>query len=100
MAASAAGVIELRMDVDELRALLKSREGQLRRSIQQSALAGAAHTYQTFLDEELVAYVDALEQPEMQQVYQLMNAVQYEIMANRFEVLAAEMSDLQPEQDI
>jgi len=36
----------------------------------------------------------------MQGVYVLMNAVQYEIMANRFEVLAVRMADLQPGQDL
>ena len=36
----------------------------------------------------------------MMEVYTLLNAVQYEITANRFEALAAEMSKLRPEQDI
>lgn len=48
----------------------------------------------------MLAYAEALEQPDMQKVYELLNAVQYEIMANRFEVLAARMSGLQPGQDI
>ncbi len=100
MAASAAGVIELQMDTEDLRAFMKSREGQLRRSLQQSALAGAAYTYQMFSDEDLEAYTQALEEPEMRQVYELMNAVQFEIMANRFEDLAAEMAGLKEGQDI
>lgn len=100
LAASAAGVVELRMDADELRALMAANEGELRRAIQQSALASAAYTYRDFPDPDLTAYVDALERPEMQQVYTLLNAVQYEIMANRFEVLAARMAGLSPGQDI
>jgi len=36
----------------------------------------------------------------MARVYELMNAVQYEIMANRFEVLAARMAELQPAQEL
>jgi hypothetical protein len=36
----------------------------------------------------------------MQQVYTLMNAVQYEIMANRFEAVAARLAAMQPSQDI
>ncbi len=32
----------------------------------------------------------------MKLVYELMNAVQYEIMANRFEKLAARMAELHP----
>ena len=100
MAASAAAVIDLKMDADELRSFLKSREGEVRRSIQKSALASAAYTYQSFSDEELLAYTEALEDPQMQEVYQLMNAIQFEIMANRFEVLAAEMAKLQPGQEL
>ena len=56
--------------------------------------------YQSFSDEELLAYTEALEDPQMQEVYQLMNAIQFEIMANRFEVLAAEMANLQPGQEL
>lgn len=100
MAAAAAGVVELRLDEAELRALLKEREGEMRLSLQQSALAGAAYTYQTFSDEDLLAYTQALEHPDMQRVYELMNAVQWEIMANRFEALAHEMAGLQQGQDI
>ena len=36
----------------------------------------------------------------MQRVYELLNAVQYEITANRFEALAYRMSDVEPGQDI
>ncbi|MCB1365565.1 MAG: DUF2059 domain-containing protein [Rhodobacteraceae bacterium] len=100
MAASAAGVIELRADPDELRAMMQRNEGRLRRAMQQSALAGSAYTYQGFSDADLRAYAEALEQPDMQKVYELLNAVQYEIMANRFEALAARMSGLRPGQDI
>lgn len=100
MAASAAGVIELRMDADELRALLSRDDAKLRRELQQSALAGAAYVYRNFSDDDLAAYADALEDPVMQEVYQLLNAVQFEIMANRFEALAHRLSDLQPGQDI
>jgi len=100
LAASAAGVIDLQFDADQLRAFLKSQEGALRRAIQVSALAGSAYTYQTFSDADLETYVEALEEPDMVLVYELLNAVQYEIMANRFEVLAGRMANLHPGQDI
>ncbi len=100
LAASAAGVIELQMDADELTAMLRSQEGELRRALQQSALAGAAQTYRDFSDADLAAYAAALEEPEMMQVYELLNAVQYEITANRFEVLAARLADLSPGQEL
>lgn len=100
MAADAAGVIATRLEPGELRAAIEAQEGELRRAMQQSALAGAAFTYRDFTDAELEEYAEALERPEMGQVYQLMNAVQYEIMANRFEVLAARMAELDPGQEL
>ena len=100
LAASAAGVIDLKMDADQLRRYLKSQEGTMRRAIQMSALSGSAYTYRSFSDADVEAYVEALEEPDMVQVYELLNAVQYEIMANRFEVLAGRMADLHPGQDI
>jgi hypothetical protein len=96
MAAAGAGIIELRMDEDDLRALLSSQSGELVRSMQLSALSNAAYTYQAFSDEEIAAYADALEHPQMREVYDLMNAVQFEVMANRFEALATRMGALQP----
>ncbi len=100
LAASASGIIDMQLSGDELRAMIQRNEGELRRSLQLSALAGAAYTYQDFSDEDVDAYVDALEQPLMQEVYELLNAIQYEIMAMRFEVLAARMAELRPAQDI
>lgn len=100
LAASAAGVIELRMDGDELRAMMEDQNAQLQLALQVSALSGAAFTYRDFSDADVAAYADALEDPLMVQVYGLMNAVQYEIMANRFEHLAARMADLHPGQEL
>ena len=100
LAAAAAGVVDLKVDADELRATIRANEGSLMRSIQQASLAGAAYTYRDFPDADLVAYCEALEKPAMQKVYELLNAVQYEITANRFEVLAQKMAGLQPQQDL
>ncbi|NOD91524.1 DUF2059 domain-containing protein [Ruegeria sp. HKCCD4884] len=100
LAASASGVIELQMDAEDLRELLKRNEPALRQSLQLSSLAGAAYTYKDFSDEDVNAYVDALEQPLMQEVYELLNVIQFEIMARRFEVLASRMAELHPAQDI
>lgn len=100
LAASASGVIELQLGADELRQMIKRNEAGLRQSLQLSALAGAAYTYQDFSDADVNAYVEALEHPLMQEVYELLNAIQYEIMAMRFEVLAARMAELHPAQDI
>ena len=100
LAAAGAGVIEMQMDEPDLREAMKSQEQELRTNLRQSALEGAAYTYQSFSDDEMVTYADALEQPEMKEVYALMNAVQYEIMANRFEAVADRLRVMQPSQDL
>lgn len=100
MAAAGAGVIELRMDEPDLREALRRQEADMRTSIKANALSNSAYTYQAFSDEEVAAYAQALEHPKMQKVYALMNAVQYEIMANRFEEVAERLSGMQPSQDL
>ena len=100
MAAAVAGVIELQMDEKDLRENLERQEGELRRSLQLSALSGSAYTYQAFSDDEISDYADALEHPTMKTVYALMNAVQFEIMAGRYEALAAQLRGLQPDQEL
>ena len=88
MAASAAGVIDLQLDADGLRAWQDQQAASLRMNLKASAIATSAYTYQGFSDEEVLAYVRALETPLMQEVYELLNAVQYEITADRYEQLA------------
>ncbi len=100
LAASASGVIDLDLGADELRQMMKQNETGMRQALQLSALAGAAYTYRDFSDADVIAYAEALEQPLMQEVYELLNAVQYEIMAMKFEVLASRMAELHPAQDI
>lgn len=100
LAASASGVIDLELDENEMREMMKRGEAGMRQSLQMSALAGAAYTYKDFSDADVDTYVEALEQPLMQEVYELLNAIQYEIMAMRFEVLATRMAELHPAQDI
>lgn len=100
LAAAAAGVIELRMEEPDLREAMRSEEDMLRQSIRANALASSAYTYQAFSDAELLDYAKALEDERMRRVYELMNAVQYEIMANRFEAVAQRLSQMQPSQDL
>lgn len=100
MAASDAGVLEGGFDAATLRAFLEAGETELRAALQRAALTGAAYTYRDISTADLRAYRDALLHPTMQQVYELMNAVQYEIMADRFERLARRMADLHPGQEL
>jgi hypothetical protein len=100
MAAAGAGVIELQMEEPDLREALRAQEPELRTGLRQSALEGAAYTYQAFSDDEMTNYAAALEHADMREVYELMNAVQYEIMANRFEAVAERLRLMQPSQDL
>jgi len=100
LTAGAAGVIELKLDEQGLRSLLARQEEELKQAMRVSGLAAAAWTYRDFSTEELNVYVGALTDPLMQKVYELLNAVQYEITANRFEVLAVRMTELHPVEDI
>ena len=100
MAADAAGVVDLQLDAEGLRAFQRGQEGELRMALQASNLAASAYTYQGFTDQEILSYVEALETPEMQEVYTLLNAVQFEIMASRFEELAYQMKQLEQGEDI
>ena len=100
MAAAGAGVIELSLDEADLREMLRNEEAELRFSLQASGLAGAAYTYQAFSDSEVEEYTKALENPKMQKINDLMNAVQFSIMADRYEELAVRMATLQPSEDL
>ena len=100
MAASAAGLLEGELDEAALRAQLGQGRAALAETLRQSGIHGAAYTYRDFTDDELLTYVEALETPLMARVYELLNAVQYEIMANRFERLALRMGDLRAGQEL
>lgn len=100
MAAASGGIIKLQMEEPDLREAVRAQEAELRVAIKANALASSAYTYQAFSDEEVSQYAAALENPKMQEVYALMNAVQYEIMANRYEAVALRLSRMQPSQDL
>ena len=100
LSASAAGVLPMDLDESTLRSLMEDQRGDLRQSMREAGLAQAAYVYRDFSDDDLRTYVEALEHPQMQRVYELMNAIQFEIMANRFEVLAGRMADLHPGEEL
>ncbi|MEM6586881.1 MAG: DUF2059 domain-containing protein [Pseudomonadota bacterium] len=100
MAASHTGALGYTIDEDTLRELMRSDEAAMTADMEEGGRANAAYTYRDISDQDLAAYADALEHPLMQEVYELMNAVQYEIMANRFETLAVRMADLRPAEEL
>lgn len=94
LAAARAGVMELKIGETELRAMLSENKDDMRASMEASALANSAWTYRDFSNDEISLYAEALEDERMQKVYDLMNAIQWEIMANRFEALAVKMAGM------
>ena len=100
MAASHAGVLDGEIDEAALRAIMEENAAGLRESIEESSLVSSAHTYKEMSDDDLADYVIALSAPKMQQVYHLMNAIQHEVMANRFEALAARMAGMTQGQEL
>lgn len=100
MAASNAGALDYQIDEGALRAALREGEQELRDDLKESGIYGAAYTYQSISDDDLLAYRDALRDPNMKRVYELMNAIQHEITADRFEALAARMAGMTGGQDL
>ena len=100
LAADAAGVLRLRVDEEGLRAQLRENEDEMRENLKASALVNAAYTYRDFTNDEIATYAEALEDPRMTKVYDLMNAIQWEIMANRFEALAVKMAGMSPGEEL
>ena len=99
LAASDAGVIN-RIDEATLRSLMEEQAAEMSVEIEAAALASAARIYEGFSDSEVEAYAEALEDPIMQQVYELMNGVQYALMADRYEKLALRMAELSPGEEL
>ena len=100
LAAAYAGIIQLRTDEDGLRAAVAEDYESLRDLINESALVANAWTYRDFSDKDVLIYAEALEHPDMATVYELMNAVHYEVMMNRFEALALMLGQLGHAQEL
>lgn len=100
MAAVAAGVSDFNISEEDLRLMLMEQSGEMRRNIEVNTLVANAYAYRDLSDEELIDYLSALQNPKMGQVYEILNAVQYQIMADRYETLATRLAELQPEQEL
>ncbi|UZD92046.1 DUF2059 domain-containing protein [Cognatishimia activa] len=100
LAASRAGVIRQDLDEEMLWAQIEENEASTRRAILESSIAGGAYTYQGFTADELEAYTLALEDERMQKVYQIMNAVHYQIMSDRMDALALHLDKLMPSEEL
>jgi len=100
MAASLAGLIDQRFDEVDLRAMLAQQDDEVRQTMTDNLIIANAFTYRDFTDREMEIYRDALAMPQMMEVYELMNAIHFTIMADRFERMALEMVNLTPTQEL
>ena len=100
MAASRAGVIRQDLDEAMLWAQIDENEAATRLAIAEGAVAGAAYTYQDFTEADLETYTLALEDSRMQTVYEVMNAVHYQIMSDRMDELALHLDQLMPSEEL
>jgi len=100
MAASLAGLIDQRFDEVDLRAMLAQQDDEVRQAMTDNLIVANAFTYREFTDREMEIYRDALAMPQMMEVYELMNAIHFTIMADRFERMALEMVNLTPTQEL
>jgi hypothetical protein len=100
LSAIAAGSVDIDYSESELRTLVEQQTPEIRRNIAVYSMLGAAYAYRDISDDDVHAYREALEAPEMRQVYELLNAIQFEVMAERYEALATELAGLTPEQEI
>lgn len=100
LAAMAAGASELELDENDLRGILQSQTDVMRNGIEENSLVANAYAYRDVSEADLIDYLSALQDPKMGQVYEILNAVQFEIMANRYETLASRLGELSPEQEL
>ena len=100
LAAMAAGTVDLEFSEAELRAIMAEQEPAMKNEIAINSIVGAAYTYRDMSDEDVGAYRAALEEPEMKQVYEALNAIQFQVMAERYEALAGELAGLSPQTEL
>lgn len=100
MAAMAAGSAGIEMSEADLRGLFQAQAPAIREDVRHYSLLSSIYAYRDISDADIAAYVAALEHPKMRQVYEVLNAIQFEVMAERYEELAAALAGLSPQQDI
>lgn len=98
MSAMASGLIENQLSEEDLRGILAVQDDEVRVEIMENIIVNNAFTYRGFSDDEMRQYRDALRTPQMGEVYALMDAVHYTLMADRYEKIAARMIELHPSQ--
>ena len=100
MAAMGAGLIDRQIDEAGLRSMLAQQDAEIKTNMLQSLIIANSYTYRNFTDLEIAQYRDALATDEMKEVYELMNAIHFALMADRYEQMALKMVKLHPLQEL
>ena len=100
MAAMGAGLIDRQIDEADLRSMLAQQDAEIKTNMLQSLIIANSYTYRNFTDLEIAQYRDALATDEMKEVYELMNAIHFALMADRYEQMAVKMVKLHPLQEL
>jgi hypothetical protein len=100
MAAMSAGLMQRQLDEPDLREILGLQDAEIKSAMMENMIVSNAYTYRKFSDLEVEQYRDALGTKEMQEVYALMNAIHFTLMAERYEQMALKMADLHPSQSL
>ncbi|MEM6306606.1 MAG: DUF2059 domain-containing protein [Pseudomonadota bacterium] len=100
LTAQAAGLVEAQYSEAELRSLLARNDDDIRDAIRENTISSSAYTYRGFSDQDMRDYLGALSTPQMQRVYELMNAIQYTLMSDRYQQMAVRMAELHPSQEL
>ena len=100
MAAMGSGLIDRQIDEADLRSMLAQQDAEIKTNMLQSLIIANSYTYRNFTDLEIAQYRDALATDEMKEVYELMNAIHFALMADRYEQMALKMVKLHPLQEL
>ena len=100
MAAMSAGLMQRQLDEADLREILSLQDTEIKSAMMENIIVSNAYTYRKFSDLEVEQYRDALGTKEMREVYALMNAIHFTLMAERYEQMALKMADLHPSQSL
>lgn len=100
LAAQAAGALPQGPTEEDLRGALTAQAQANAAQSALYALISNAYTYRDVSDADLDAYLQALRTPEMQQVYEILNATQYQVMMERYQALGQRLGGMAPQQDL
>lgn len=100
LTAMASGAIEPGPSEEELRMILEAQAPQLKQAYADYMLRASMFTYREISNEDMRAYTEALDGAALTEVYEVLNGIYAEILAQRFEALAVHLGAIEPEDDL